>query len=397
MDKITDPIKAEHEDPVQIDTSLESTKDSQSPSLVKPFIKNEKNRINKITILSLLVLLSAAMIPIMKIFFVPIILATTFVTLFFPYYHFLLKLFKGKRAFASLVCCSTLLLCCIIPGYIAMHLVVKQLISFYQTAEPSLKNIMGHIAQNGFVLNFHNLPFIDNIELPSLDLAKFISESLKTFASFSSSAINKTSVGVFGFIADILIMFFTMFYFFMDGESLVRKLKFLSPIRDDYEDLIFSRFLLISRATVLGTVLIGLIQGALGSITLLVFGIKSWLLWGFVMIILSIIPVVGAWVILIPAGLIQMITGNIWNGVGIILVSVLIISNIDNLLRPRLVGKEAKLHDLVIFFSSLGGISVFGIMGFIIGPVLAALFISVLDIYSTEFESQLKIINDKND
>lgn len=355
--------------------------------------KQQNAKINQIAILILLLLLSAAMIPIMKLFFVPVILASTFVTLFYPYYQFLLSVFKGKRPIASFVCCISLVLCCIIPGYIAMHLVVSQLIGFYQTAEPTLKNIFEHIARNGFVFNFHSIPFIGELELPAIDLAKLITQSIKTFATFSSGVINKTSAGVFGFLADILIMFFTMFYFFMDGEALLKKLKFLSPIRDDYEDLIFSRFLLISRATVLATIVIGFIQGTLGAITLLIFGIKSWILWGFVMIILSIIPVVGSWMVLIPAGCIQLLTGHIWQGAGIILVSMIVISNIDNIIRPRLVGKGAKLHDLVIFFSSIGGLSVFGIMGFIIGPVIAALFISVLDIYSTEFETQLKIIN----
>lgn len=391
MEPNADQIMAEINDNPTAATSDTSSKTTVEKSDYQ--IKPEKTRINQITILSLLILLSAAMIPIMKLFFVPVILAATFVTLFHPFYNFLLSTFKGKRPVASFICCISLLLCLIIPGYIAMHLVVSQLISFYQTAEPAFKNIIEHLAKNGFVLNLHSIPFLRELQLPSVDLAKLISESFKTFATFSTSAINKTSAGVFGFVADILIMFFTMFYFFMDGEALLKKLKFLSPIRDDYEELIFSRFLLISRATVLGTIVIGLIQGTLGGLTLLIFGIKSWLLWGFVMIILSILPVVGSWMILIPAGCIQLITGHFWQGIGIIVVSLIVISNIDNLIRPRLVGKGARLHDLVIFFSSIGGISVFGIMGFIVGPVIAALFISVLDIYSTEFESQLKIIN----
>jgi len=237
-----------------------------------------------------------------------------------------------------------------------------------------------------------SLPLVKHIDISTINLTNFIREALKALITFGTGAINKTSAGVFGFFVDILIMFFTMFYFFIDGNALIKRIKYLSPIRDDYEDLIFSRFLLISRATVLGTILIGIIQGSLGAISLLIFGIKSWLLWGFVMIILSIMPVVGSWIVLVPAGIIQLITGNIWQGIGLLLMSTAVISNIDNFIRPRLVGKGAKLHDLIIFFSSLGGITVFGIMGFIIGPVIAALFISVLDIYSTEFESQLKLL-----
>jgi predicted PurR-regulated permease PerM len=140
--------------------------------------------------------------------------------------------------------------------------------------------------------------------------------------------------------------------------------------------------------------IIGIVQGSLGALALLIFGIKSWILWGFIMIVLSIIPVVGPWIVLIPAGLIQIFLGNIWQGIGIIIFSVIVVSNIDNFLRPRLVGQGAKLHDLVVFFSSLGGIAVFGVMGFIVGPVIASLFVSVLDIYSAEFKDQLKVMNE---
>jgi predicted PurR-regulated permease PerM len=139
----------------------------------------------------------------------------------------------------------------------------------------------------------------------------------------------------------------------------------------------------------MGTVVIGVTQGTLGALLLLFCGIKSWLMWGFVMIILAIIPLLGAWVVLIPTGIFQIILGNVAPGIVILAVSLLGISSIDNLIRPRLVGQGAKLHDLVIFFSSLGGIAVFGIMGFIVGPVIAALFVAVLDIYSKEFEQHL--------
>jgi predicted PurR-regulated permease PerM len=99
-------------------------------------------------------------------------------------------------------------------------------------------------------------------------------------------------------------------------------------------------------------------------------------------------------VVLLPAGIIQLFLGNIWQGIGIMLFSVIVVSNIDNILRPRFVGQGAKLHDLIVFFSSLGGIAVFGVMGFIVGPVIASLFVSVLDIYSTEFKDQLKAMNE---
>jgi predicted PurR-regulated permease PerM len=112
-------------------------------------------------------------------------------------------------------------------------------------------------------------------------------------------------------------------------------------------------------------------------------------LWGVVMAILSIIPMVGAWLVMYPAATIMIITGHVGEGIAIFLIAAIIIGNIDNVLTPRLVGREAGMHDLLIFFSTIGGISLFGVMGFILGPVIAALFLTILDIYGVEFKSQL--------
>lgn len=362
-------------------------------SEIQPPLPRKTVKINRYAILGLLAIVTVSFYPIIRIFIIPIILAATFTTLFFPLYSRLLKLFRGNRGFSSLVTCIVLFLCLVIPSYIVMHMVVLQMIHFYQAGEPLVKDLVAQGGNSELVQRIKNFAPVQWFNLQSVDFVSILSDGMKTFLSFSSKLINKTSAGFFGLFTTIMIMFFTMFYFFMDGEELVKRIKFLSPIRDDYEDLIFSRFLMISRATVMGTVIIGITQGTLGAIALLVFGIKSWLLWGVVMVFLSLVPMVGAWLVLIPAGIIQLITGHLWQGIGILVISTALISNIDNLMRPRLVGREAKLHDLIIFFSSLGGIAAFGVMGFIVGPVVAALFVSVLDIYSTEFEVQLKEAN----
>jgi predicted PurR-regulated permease PerM len=184
---------------------------------------------------------------------------------------------------------------------------------------------------------------------------------------------------------------FIMFYFFMDGPALLQRIKYLSPLHEEYENAIVSRFISISRATIKGTLLIGLLQGGLGALTLWICGVDSPVLWGVVMVILSIIPMVGAWMVMHPAAIIQVMTGHIWQGIAIFLITILVISNVDNILRPRLVGQDAGMHDLMIFFSTLGGISLFGAMGFIVGPVVAAFFLTILDIYSTEFKFHLDL------
>ncbi len=349
-------------------------------------------RISRYAILGLLAALAIGTYPIIRVFLIPIVLAATFTTLFYPLHRKFLKIFRQNSVMSSLASCLVLFLCLVIPAYLVTHLVVLQMINLYQTIEPAIKDIVTRGEQSDFIRWIRNLGILRWLGRADIDVTNLLQNAMSTFLSLGSKIVNITSAGFLGFLTNLAIVFFTMFYFFMDGEKLVKRIKFLSPIRDDYEDMIFSRFLMISRATVMGTFVIGLIQGGMGGLALLVFGIDSWLLWGFIMILLAIIPLLGTWLVLIPAGVIQMITGHLWKGLGIIAAS-LVVSNIDSLIRPRLVGKGAKLHDLIIFFSTLGGIAAFGIMGFIVGPAIAALFVAVLDIYSTEFESQLTEAN----
>lgn len=350
-------------------------------------------QVSRYTVIGLLIVLGISLYPVIRSFVIPVILAAAFSTLFYPLYSKLQQVFRGNRPLSAFATCLILILCLVVPFYIVMHLMVIESLRFYQEVGPVLKNVMSTGDGSQFFQKVSRYLPTELLTTLNVNIAGVLNDTLKSLASFASKAVNRTSAGVLGLLTNIVVMFFTMFYFFIDGEALVHRLKFLSPIRDDYEDLLFSRFLLISRATVMGTIIIGIIQGLFGAATLLVFGVKSWLLWGFIMIFLSIIPMVGAWLILIPAGIFQIFSGNIWQGIAIIAICMVIVSNIDNLLRPRLVGKEAKLHDLVIFFSSLGGIAAFGVLGFIVGPVIAALFISVLDIYSIEFRQQLEAAN----
>jgi predicted PurR-regulated permease PerM len=187
----------------------------------------------------------------------------------------------------------------------------------------------------------------------------------------------------------LFMTLFTMFYYFRDGKDLLRRLRALIPLDREYKNAIAKRFSSVARATVKGTLLIALAQGTLSGITLWIFGVGSPILWGVVATLLSIIPLVGAWLVLYPAAFVQILTGHLWQGIGILIVTILVIVNVDNLMRPRLVGQETGMHDLMVFFSTLGGISMFGPTGFILGPLVAALFLTMLDIYSAEFRDHL--------
>lgn len=323
-----------------------------------------------------------------KIFLIPTILAAVFVTLFHPLYGWLLKLFRNNKSLSSLVCCFILLLGLLTPVSIVANLVSGEAISLYQTAEQKVQEILQKGDERA-LKNIKEYKWVKKLHLNEIDWQSSLQESVQAGTKLLATVLNKASKGTFQVLANLFLTFFAMFYFFRDGDKLIQRLKYLSPLADRYKEELFIRFTSVSRATIKGTVVVGLIKGVIGGLTFWIFGINSPILWGVVMAILSIIPMLGAWLVMYPAAVIMLVLGHIWQGIALFLISTLIISSVDNILQPRLVGRSSGLHDLLIFFSTLGGISVFGVMGFIVGPIIAALFVSILDVYSIEFKSQL--------
>ncbi|MCX8011999.1 MAG: AI-2E family transporter, partial [Desulfobacterota bacterium] len=216
-----------------------------------------------------------------------------------------------------------------------------------------------------------------------------LQEIAQTSAKLLAKVINKASKSTFQVLVNLFLTFFAMYYFFRDGDKFIQRLSYLSPLAEKYKEALFVRFVSISRATIKGTLLVGLIKGFLGGLTFWLFGIGSPVLWGVVMAVLSVIPFLGAWLVMYPAALIMVIIGHIGTGIALFLICTVIISSIDNILQPRLVARGSGMHDLLIFFSTLGGISMFGAMGFIVGPIITAFFFSILEAYSIEFKTQL--------
>ncbi len=361
----------------------------------KTLMKLRADKFSRAYLLLLLLIISILFFNIIKIFIVTILLAAVFTALFYPLYELLLKYFRNNKTFSSIICCLALLLGLMVPVYIVADLVSQEAIDLYQTAVPKIREIIEK-GDEGLLGKIKDYPLVKNLNLDTIDWQSSLQDIVKNTGNVIATVSNKTFKGTFQILTNLFVTLFTMFYFFRDGDRLIQRIKYLSPLDDRHEETLIDRFVSVSRATVKGTLLIGIVQGTLGGLTLWICGVGSPILWGVVMIVLSIIPLVGGWLVLCPAAIIQLITGNIWQGIAIIVITLVVIANVDNLLRPRLVGRDTGMHDLMIFFSTLGGISVFGIMGFIIGPVIAVFFLTILDIYSIEFKSTLDISQNAN-
>lgn len=322
-------------------------------------------------------------------FLVPILLAAVFTTLFYPMYEWLTRAFRDRKGLAAFVCCVLLLLAVILPILGVAHLVTLEAIDVYHSVQAKIPALMAK-GDGGPLGQLQRARWFRQWGLHKVDWQGSLQEAASSARSFLALVISKTSRGTLQVLVLLFTTLFTMFYFFRDGKKLLRKLRYLIPLDREYKNAIVARFSSVARATVKGTLLIALVQGTLAGLTLWIFGVSSPFLWGVVATFSAIIPLVGAWLVLYPAAFIQMATGHMGQGIGILLVTVIVIVNVDNLMRPRLVGQETGMHDLMVFFSTLGGIGMFGAMGFIIGPMIAALFLTVLDIYSEEFKEDLE-------
>lgn len=192
--------------------------------------------------------------------------------------------------------------------------------------------------------------------------------------------------GAAHFLTNLALVLYIAFFLVRDGEYFKVLLIRALPFGDDREELLFLKFAAVMRATVNGSLLVAVVQGALGGLIFEILGIRAPVMWGVVMTLLSLIPVVGAALVWAPAAFFLLSTGQLWQGSILLVYGAVIIGLADNLLRPLLVGRDTKLPDFLVLLSTLGGFIMFGLDGFVTGPILAVLFVTVWQIFMNERE-----------
>lgn len=198
---------------------------------------------------------------------------------------------------------------------------------------------------------------------------------------FASQALN-IGQSTFDFIVNLGIMLYLLFFLLKDGDALAEKFKNAVPLKPDLRDSLLEKFTIVIRATVKGGVLVALAQGALGGLIFWILGISAALLWAVLMAFLSLLPAVGAGLVWMPVALYLLATGAVAKGVILIAYGFLVIGLVDNILRPILVGKDTKLPDYLVLLATIGGIDVLGLNGFVVGPVIAAMFVTAWTIFA---------------
>ena len=322
------------------------------------------------------------MLYLLKPFLYPIFWAAVIAIMFYPLYSWLDS--HIPTGISITLTLATVVITLLLPLTILSALLVNESIDLYQHV--SSQNIRGalEVAEGWFA----NTSIESYIEQAKTDWPKYTANIAKTTSGAIFDVAKNITQNSLRFVFMLFIMFYSLFYFLKDGKRMLSRLMHLSPLGDQYERMLYHRFTSTTRATLKSTIIVGGIQGMLGGLLFLVAGLQGAFVWGMIMVVLAIIPALGPPLILIPVGLVSLVLGNV--GVGmLLLIGAVVISFIDNLLRPLLVGKDIQMHPLVVLFSTLGGIFLFGVSGFVIGPIIAALYTSIMSIYEHYYKSEL--------
>ncbi|HNR39084.1 MAG TPA: AI-2E family transporter [Acidobacteriota bacterium] len=325
-------------------------------------------------------------------FFMIFLWATILVITSYPLYRRLRSLLRGRESLAALLMVFGLTLLIILPVILLIANVAQQSVDAYVMYSDALakqeqnleRTIMAHP-----VLTKAKAVLGRFVNFDQIDLGALVIKGLESASGFIVGQSTNFFSGLAGFMFRFVLLLVATYYFFKDGEKVVGELRKLSPMDKTREEKIIRKFTDITRATMLGTFSSAAIQGVLGGLAFLLIGMPSPLLWGVVMAFMSLVPVLGAFTVWIPAALYLIAIGSFGKAVFIVVYGLLTVTLADNVLKPLIIRGGSKIHPVVIFFSILGGLSFFGFSGIILGPLVTGLTFVVLEIYREEFQEQL--------
>lgn len=344
-----------------------------------------KTTLQNTTFLLLLFTLSLVFVGILWPLYGAVFWSVVLAILFAPLHARMLGLMRQQRNLAALVTLVLFLLVILLPLALITGSLVQEGSAYYEKIRSGQINFGLYFQQIISALPAWLSRLLSNFGVTDFATLK---DALSTAAAEGGQAIATKALSIgqitAGFLLSIGVMVYLLFFLLRDGHQLAAKIQQAIPLDARHKQQLFATFVTVIRATIKGNIVVAAVQGALGGVMFWFLGIQGAMLWGVVMAVLSLIPAIGAGLIWAPVALYFLFTGAIWQGVTLILYGVFVIGLVDNILRPILVGKDTQMPDYVVLLSTLGGIVIFGLNGFVIGPVIAALFIAIWDLFSKD-------------
>jgi predicted PurR-regulated permease PerM len=352
--------------------------------------KIEGERFRTAFVLILVLAISGLFAAVAWPFLQTLLVAAMLAGLCHPLYSWFLRLLRGRQALASVATLLILLLVIVGPLSALLGVVVRQAFTVSEHAIPWLQERFG--AATSFDAHqwlVEHLPLVGDFIPSQQDILNNIATAAKAAGGYLVSSASAFTAGTAGFFLHLFVMLYAMFFFLKDGKKILQRIFYYMPLRHEDEIRMLERFVSVTRATIKGTLLIGLIQGSLAGIAFYFAGIDGAAFWGTIMVILSVIPGIGTALIWVPTVIYLYAVGEPLAATLLGIWCAGVVGTVDNFLRPTLVGKDAEMPDLLILIGTLGGLFLFGPIGFIIGPVVCGLFLTALDIYGAAFKSIL--------
>jgi predicted PurR-regulated permease PerM len=302
---------------------------------------------------------------------------------FAPLYRRLSRSMRERRSLAAIAMVLLIVLLVILPLTLIGASLAQEASGVYGRLQSGELDIVRLFQRMLDALPPGVTKLLDRFGLGSLaEMQDKLSAGLLKGSQFLATQALNIGQSTFDFFVNLFVMLYLLFFLLRDEGELSKRVKSAIPLRPEQRNALLLKFTVVIRATMKGDLLVALLQGALGGMIFWFLGITPSLLWAVLMAFLSLLPAIGAGLVWMPVAIYLLATGSVWQGVVLIAYGALVIGLVDNFLRPILVGKDTKMPDYVVLISTLGGIEAFGLNGFVIGPVIAAMFIAVWDIFS---------------
>ncbi len=338
-------------------------------------------------LLCLAIGMSIVLLVLLQAFLMTIVVSIVMAVLLRPVFVRLKKRLGGHEMLAATLSVLLTLAVIVVPLVLVGGMVVGQAAAITENVRPIIDKSIN--SPTYLDQKLRKLPGYDKYLQPyRKQILTKTGDAIRSAGALLMRSLSNTTLSTASLIADFFIALYTMFFLLIDGPGMLKRILDHVPLHSDEKNLLKERFMSITRATIKGTLVIGLIQGVMAGAAFWVVGIPSVAFWTVLMVLLSVIPVVGSALIWVPAVIVLFAMGSVGKAIGLAVFCALIVGSVDNVLRPWLVGRDTRLHDLVILFSTLGGLVVLGPLGFILGPVLAGLFVASWQIFGIAYQGQ---------
>ena len=347
----------------------------------------QQKKLQAIVLVGLALLITAVFYHMVASFVETIFLAAVFSGMMNGVYHRFVRWFGERKATASAVTVTFFVLVLIIPLSAFLGVVVSQAVDVTTSVGPWVQREMS--TPDRLTEFLRGLPFWDAIQPYQGLVTSKLAEMAGRLGSFLVSSVAAASRGTAVFFFHLFIMLYAMFFFLLHGKEYLARILYYIPLQPSAENRLVAKFASVARATIKGTLVIGVLQGGFAGLAFLVAGIDGWAFWSVIMMVLSIIPGIGTALVWVPAVIYLFAIGATGAAIGLGAWCAVVVGSVDNVLRPRLVGRDTQMSDLLVLISTLGGIVAFGASGFIIGPIIAALWVTIWEIYGDVFSDVL--------